>query len=323
MSDSPGTPSQHAQRAIAGSLQTADGQISFEGDLAIEGGIGDNVIVSCTGDLRVGELVQCADIRAGRDAHLSGGMAGRESGVLAAARDLTTTYLDALNADVGRDATVLREIGNTKLIVGRDLLASDARACGGEIRVGRAMRIAQLGSDAEARTDVILGRVAELDQLVEELARALPVVDQQLSKSLHKLDQLKRNASKPTAAQAEQLTELEFEVSTGLHRMGALSSAIDRVMAVTRHGEVATIDVGKHVFPGVRIWFATRCATVERPIEGPVQLVFPTSGDPRIAKPDGSDRPLSTCASIFTDTRFPDLHVVRHTLAGLAARKAA
>jgi hypothetical protein len=300
------------------------GNIDFPGDVRVAKGVRDCFTVRAGGSLDVGDLVEAATLHAALDARLERGMAARDKGSITVGRDLSAKYLSNVEGVVARDARIHKELTACRLIVGRDLIAPTAVVVAGELWIGRSGEVGQLGSDAGPAA-VILGRGAELDTLMREAMDLLPLVQQRAVRARERLEQLQRATAKLTPQQAEELTELEFNLSTYQRQVGPVTSALGRVLRLTERLGRGRLIVHRKVTAGTTVWIGNVAAEFRAEVKGPIALGLDARGEPIVfnprdesARPDhaeqkapASAQPLTRHAKLLPATRFADLEQAR------------
>jgi len=258
------------------------GNIDFDGDVTVHKGVRDCFTVKATKDLRIRGMVEAADAAAGRDARLEGGVAGREKGRVYVERDLHARYLDSATVVVGRHLSVDKEIVNVDLSVGGRLAAPSGALIGGEAFIGGAAELAEVGSPAGLETTVFLGVMRDFDLLKSQLGDLAATVDQLHAKASEQFEMLTANASKLTASQAEQMTELQFSLETLTSLKGKMSEADERIVATVAKHTDAELTVHRLINAGVVIRIGEYEASFREPIKGPVRITLGSTGRPLV-----------------------------------------
>jgi hypothetical protein len=256
------------------------GNIEFDGDVTVHRGVRDCFVVSAAKDLRIRGMVEAADVIAGRDARLEGGVAARDKGRVYVERDLFARYIDSAAVVVGRHASVEKEIVNADLSIGGALSAPSGAIIGGETTVGGAIELAEIGSSAGSSTLVTLGAMRDFDELKGKLGSLATLADEMHRKAKEQYDMLTANASKLTASQAEQMTELQFSLATLDAIRGKMSQADEKIATVVAKHTDIELTVHRLIHAGVRVRIGGFEAKFKDPIKGPVRITLGASGRP-------------------------------------------
>lgn len=308
---------------VAESVDFSTGNVSFPGDVSIRKGVKDCFIVEAGGNLEIVELVEAATIRAERSIILHRGMAGRGKGEIFAGGDLEARYLDGVQIVVGHDLVVQKELTNCSTSVGRSIDAPGCTVNGGELRLRFGGRVKALGGEAETETSIAIGCDPQLDERARMLDEMLPEVLKRLEKAKAELADLKRATSKPSAAQAETMTSLQFEIMTGQSRLPTIAAAIDQVLRAYEKLGQSTLVVERSIMPGVSIAIGASGATFKQAVRGPVVLARESSGTLIMKNPgSGSATPVSAKAKLTPVAGAVDLHELRRWLEHPALRPA-
>lgn len=284
------------------------GNIDFPGDVVIRKGVRDCFTVRADGDLTVHDLVEAATLVAGHDATLTGGMAAREKGTLRVGRDLHAKYLDNVECSVARDLTVDRELANSTTEVGRAMDSPRCSVIGGSLVVTQACHVAQTGSEAGVPTEIVLGKIAELEELAKQAMELMPRLEARSAKAQEELDQLKANITKLTPTQAERMTELEFEVGRGISPMQPLIDAMTELRELVHSHSTVELTIERVMYAGTTIWLGVYRAEVQEAIKGPLRITLDARGQPLITDlTNESVTPLTKLARVIKNDRFVDL----------------
>lgn len=159
---------------IHGSVDFDTGNIDFKGDVSILQGVRDRFAVRADGCVSIFQLVEAAQVEAGRDLLLAGGMAGKERGRIGVGGDVVARYLDGVIGDVAGDVRVEREVIQCQLTVGGQMHLERGVIIGGLNRVAGAVRIVELGSRAHLETVLILATVPRVEDMIARVDEHLP-----------------------------------------------------------------------------------------------------------------------------------------------------
>jgi len=265
---------------VHGSIDFSTGNIDFPGDVVINKSVKDCFHVQARRDITVHGLVEAASINAGRDLHLLGGAACREKGTLCAERDIEARYLNECDLSAGRSLVVEKEIINANIAVGADLISPNCTIIGGMAYVTGVCEVAEIGSERNIPTMLSLGKGRDADRLSGKAESLLQTIGDRLVKSQAQHDQLQNNTAKLTPAQAEQLTELQFEIGTYRRLEGSLTGAVEGMQRAVEGVAAVDLTVLKRMWRGVTILLGVWEAFIEEPIKGPFKITCNQSGKP-------------------------------------------
>lgn len=274
---------------INDAVDFAIGHIDFEGHVRIAKGIGPGFRVRARGDVSVGDLVEPCDIICGGSLQCRTGIAGHGRGTISVARSARAGHMEQVKGVVREDLVVDREIIDCNLIVGRDLNSPSATVLGGSIEVTGSVRIATLGSERSPVTILCVGDAPLLRGTRIEAKNAVNKFKAQLEPLVEQRRMIQINP-KPSAADREQLCELEYEINAAekghTEAVARLADLDARFNALVR----VDIQIGKMIYPGVRIKIGDRQASFTRVVRGPLTIcwneqhqlvVMPSGGTPQ------------------------------------------
>jgi len=169
--------------SIDGSVDGETGNISFDGDVEIEGDINEGFSVKAGGNIEVnGAISNNATAEAGGDLVVAGGIMGRDTSVQAGS-DITTRYINGSHILAGGNITVSRvihhahlESGGTIVFLGRRPKDSKALASivNSRLYAVNGIKAARVGSYADKNTHLTLAPlpIEQLHELNECEAKA-------------------------------------------------------------------------------------------------------------------------------------------------------
>jgi len=258
------------------------GNIDFDGDVTVHKGVRDCFVVQATKDVHIRGMVEAAEISAGRDARLDGGMAARDKGSAIVERDLAARYLDSAFVVVGRNLEVEKEIVSTDLSVGGRLVCRNGAVIGGTIAVGGPCELGEAGSPSGAETTISLACMRDFDALGARLGAIRSSIDALYAKTKAAHDQLVANAVKLTSAQAEQMTELQFTLQTLEAMKSRTTSAGEKISSVVATHTDAELTIHRLIHQNVVVRVGDYTATFRDPVKGPLRITLGAGGRPQI-----------------------------------------
>lgn len=284
------------------------GNIEFPGHVVVDRGVRDDFVLHAGGDLRIGDLVEAAEVHAGRDLQLEIGMSGRGKGTLRVGRDLRTKYLAEVKAVVVRDAHIQKDISNCELRVGRHLRASACTLMRGELWVGLTCQLAHAGTDAHVPTAIVLGKFESLELAARQALQLAPEVLSQHERSRNALSTLQRATGKLTPRQAEEVTELQFQCAKDETTLRQLERGIRTISQQMEKFAKAELVVNGIIYPGVRVWVGGYCIDFHEPIRGPIRIALDEHGGPFCVDISINEKhQLAKFARVRADPRFLDI----------------
>lgn len=267
-----------AQRLeINGYVDFATGNIDFDGEIKINGGVRDRFVVVATGGIQVAKLVEAAVIECGSDLLLAGGMAGRERGTLTIGGSLIARYLDSVDATIADDLRLERECMSCALTIGGSIVAPRASIIGGHVTLARSGEIATIGSPAHVPTRLVLASIPKLEQArarSRDLLTRMHQLHSRLEQEQHELSL----APRFTPAQRERQTELAFELARLPQQIERCREAESRLTQQLAEQTTVALTIHRKLFAGVTFEVAGQPLLVRDDLPGPVHITRSSDG---------------------------------------------
>ncbi|MDX2148425.1 MAG: FapA family protein [Planctomycetota bacterium] len=290
------------QLRIGSYVDFSTGNVDVPGDVIVDKGVRDLFTVRAGRSILVRGLVEAAKLECQRDMRLERGMAGREKGTLNAGRDLNAHYLDRVSGEVGRDLLVSAEITGCQLGVGRHLKGPTASLMGGRVAAGGTVELSEIGAAAGSSTELILGQSVVLDELRRRVEELMAQSEQHATKVRDELESLTRAAIKLTPAQAERMTELQFETDNFRLRKERLTKSLDEISTCGTHFGNGSLTFHKAIHPGVILAIGRYRVEIKTTIRGPGMIELPAKGPPRLKLlTTGAEQSLDAVARVYQD----------------------
>lgn len=284
---------------IPGYVDFSTGNIDFDGDVKILKGVRDLFEVRASGNIEIASLIESSTIRSGGDIFASGGMAGRERGLLVAGGDLTIRYIDSTDVTVNGVLRFEREMINCRSMIRGSIESPSGSIIGGECTVIGKVSVAVLGSNSSVVTSLNLGQVPMLESKHAALEKLVLALEAKSQKMQRELDQLLAPGRILSNQDRERQTEISFELHTVRSQYLKCEVSIRELAA--RINSVRTVDVSveKMLFAGVRIAIGNQIFRISKDIKGPVRILLDRRGEPvyRVGA-HGSNLPLRQISEI-------------------------
>lgn len=238
-----------AMHTVSGNVDLSTGNIDFKGDLVITGNIDSEMKVRATGNITVEGLIEAANVEAGRDLLVKGGILGRGKSVIKAGGNIYAQFIE--NAKVESNSCVQADsIINSTVVAYSDINVFGKTSCiiGGSIKANRYIRTKVIGSDKGVNTVLEVGVTSDC---YTERKRYSEQIEQQ-EKELEKIEKLleKLADSEKMNDIVLQATRKKIELSAEIHRTRAILKEFEGRLAM---GKNAEITAEKKIHPGVRI----------------------------------------------------------------------
>ncbi|QDU35530.1 hypothetical protein KS4_36130 [Poriferisphaera corsica] len=287
---------------IDDNVDFSTGNIDFTGDIEIMRDIRDRFHVKASGSITVQGFVEDATIECGNSLKITKGYAGRTRADTIVLGNLSTKYLDNVNAEVGQNLLIDKEAINSTLIVTGEIKSPLASFIGCNIQVSKAVHVSNLGSAGNVKTTVVLGSVPRLQTLANELNDIIDQFNSHINQLNQKIDQFNQASqqNKLSPKDAEKHTEYMFSVQHINKTLEKAEPTLTNLNARIDDNRKVNVQVDHAIYPNVSFVTDDISYTINDLIKGPVsifedtnkQLVFQRSG----AKP----KPLSDISTVRT-----------------------
>lgn len=255
----------------------ATGNIDFEGSVEVAGDVASGFVLNATGDILIRGMVEKADIRAGGNLTVLGGVMGEEVGRrhdgdlrlrthLTSGGTLSAKFINLAYINARYDLLIREYALQSRLVAGRDIVlgqpAGKGSLIGGSASAGRALVANTLGSEAGVATEVTVGRPNRRRRLVSQLKEALTLCEHNWQRVCDTLDCIQRGEM--TAPPTEKLKRLYATRDSLRARRQRIIGLIDRLVGARQSARPSRVEVKKSQYAnlslnidGVRRYFNT------------------------------------------------------------------
>ncbi|MEM1212912.1 MAG: FapA family protein [Planctomycetota bacterium] len=255
---------------ISEDVDFSTGNLDFDGDINIRGGIKDCFVIRSGQSVTVQGLVEAATIHARDNLEAAGGIAGRERAELLVGGDLKARYLDNVNAQVGGTLFLDKEAINSTIVT-HGLEGPRAALIGGRTTLVGPGQIDTLGSEAGVSTEIILASVPRLDAyheqlkgLVDELRRE----QRRLEKRIHEL----QNKPSLSPDEANELRDGQKRLKDLGKAMFKAEPRVEELAKEIADQKALDLRVMGIVYPGTRLIFGQAAYTFAKSFQGPLHV---------------------------------------------------
>lgn len=278
------------------------GNIRFDGDINIRGSVLDLFFVGSTADVHIGGAIEAAHVHAGANITVTGGIAGKDKGMVAAGGAIKCRYISNGHVIAGDGVKFAGEIANSRVITGGRVLGENGTILGSNITANGGVSCRTLGSPAFVKTTVEVGLDVSLRQLAHHLLPDLNrcIGDAQQVKNL--VQPLLRDRKRLTVAEREKATELLFTVARNDQELAAKLAEFRAAYEKSTGRCKAEILVSDTLYAGVTIRLPGLSAVVSATFKGPLIIA---AGGERKKQIVISNETTGSVITLVT-TRVPD-----------------
>lgn len=242
------------------------GNVDFDGSVEVAGDVTSGFVVKATGDILVRGTVEKADIRAGKNLTIQGGVVGEDLGLdsqgrpivrtrLRAGANLSAAFASLAEVSAGRDLSLREYSMHARIVAGRDLLLGQpsGKGCliGGRAQAGRAVLANSIGSEASVATEVSAGRAPQKRRLLARLRQELALCEQNQDKLLTGLEAARAQNDKTPSS--DKLTRVQQTLDSLRKRQDRLKRLIERQVKRYSSKETASVEVKRQLYANVGI----------------------------------------------------------------------
>jgi uncharacterized protein (DUF342 family) len=257
---------------IPGDVNFGTGNIRFDGDVNVRGSVLDLFLVGSTADIHVSGAVEAAQVHAGADITIGGGITGKDKGQVTAGGSIKCRYISNGHVCAGGNLKVSGEIANSRVITGGRVIAESGTILGSHITANGGVCCRTLGSPAFVKTTVEVG----LDLALREFAaNLLPELNRCMSNAQHMRDVIQpllRDRKRLSAAERDKATELLYSAARTDQELAAklaeFRAAFERSAAKCK----AEVHVSDMLYSGVTVRLPGMSAIVSQTFRGPLLI---------------------------------------------------
>lgn len=282
---------------VAGDVDFSTGNIDFEGNVIVRGGIKDKFHVKCRDDLSVTGVIEAAHIEVGRDLCVSTGVNGHERAVVSVGRHVRARYISQAKLCVHRNVMIQRELLNCEAHIAGDLMIPTGDVVGGVIHVLGVAHLGVLGSEGGIATELHLASSPRHEHQIRRAMAELQAVASKLEPIETEMAEMRAKASMDTQMR-ERLTVLgmdQMELSSRRQRLEALLQQLRHIYSQLRKVELR---VKRVIYPGVRLVIGDMIADIDCGLKGPITITYDDQEGPIVRDHSGSEMLLRSIARV-------------------------
>lgn len=265
--------------AIQSDVDYGVGNVDFKGHVDIDGSVLDLFEIRASGDVNVGKMLEAAQVWAGGQLTVGGGIVGKQKGQCTAGGSITARFANNAHLVAGGDVVIQHELINSRVVCRGALNVDGGIIAGGHCTAVGAVRCGTLGSPGQVMTLIECG----VDQALRDDALQLPDLEARRKAAARiqtEVAPLLKNAARLTAQQKEKATELLYEASEIEKQVSERITAWRARLAAMMEAD-ATVIVTERLYPGVVVRFRGVEARVDEELRGPVRIGTASEGGVR------------------------------------------
>lgn len=258
---------------ITGDVDFASGSVDACVDVTVRGTVRSNFHVHTAKALLVDRVIEAADVRAGGDIFVRGGIFGQlGAGKVEAGGTVTVRLLNEVDLRAGGDVQFVKEVLNSRVHTQGRLFGPRGTIIGGQVYAREGLEVRVLGSEACVATAVAAGIEVETLQGVRQLERQVREAQKSADQIRKAVQPLMANLKRLLPAQRERATELLCKADEVELQLDEMKREIARRLKEGSARGRPSVLVGDAIYPGVSITIDGRIVQIQRLLHGPVRV---------------------------------------------------
>jgi len=240
---------------VSGNVGYGVGNIAFNADVQVMGDVQSGFKVTADGSVKIMGTVENAEVVAGHNITILGGFAGGEEGKLKSDGLIRISHARGGLIDAGTDLTIMKELINSSVLVGRNLnCAKGSSIIGGQLFIQNHCNAFNLGSSLGVATQIHMGP----HSLIFQKMKRLTTVFEHLQENLDALNVSKIRA-KTLSVSHEEKEKLRMQLDSAIETLQAekeaISEQLNELQEELKKYRPIYLRIAGAVYPGVKIVF--------------------------------------------------------------------
>jgi uncharacterized protein len=258
--------------SIEGNVDFESGNINAATDVSVKGTILDLFKVQSRKSIRVGGAIQAAEIEAGGDVTVRGGILGRKKGFVKAGGQIVAKFAEEADLTAAGDIRITRECMNSRIHAEGRFLVARGAVIGGEVYGREGIEVAAIGSEAGIQTSVIVGIHPAVLDAADDITEQCKTKLKAIERIRASVQPLMANLKRLTPEQKERATELLFSADAMVAEIAEAEARRNAMIEQARAKNIPSILVTKVIHAGSRIRIGRRHVVFEFDVKGPVKI---------------------------------------------------
>ena len=241
---------------VKGDVGIETGNIKFNGDVIVHGGVHDGAVIDAAGNVVIHGLIEDCDIRAGKDLFLLSGVKGNEKTIIDCRGSVTAQFVEyaiiTCGGDISADYFFKSKVSCDGHI---ELNGNNASIIGGYVSAVQGIEVNDIGNSFGTNTNVAVGVDVELAAEYEILAKKIQAISSnvlKIKKGIEEFDKLgeERGINYKEDPRRMQLLRVRIRDEAVVLEE---TKKLNRLREVIKSGQGATIKVYRRIYPGSSI----------------------------------------------------------------------
>jgi len=258
---------------VQGDVDFNSGNIDSLIDVHVRGDVKPKFQVSGAKSISIAGAVDAAELSAGEDIQVRGGLFGQESECIAkAGRNVAANICVDMRIVAGGDIAIGKEILNSNLHADGELLIEHGSVIGGEVYARNGVRVRHIGSELGVPTRIAVGIEGAVLYRSRQMEADIKQHQEQASRIQQRIKPLIQNMKRLTSTQREQATELMSKATDMEFVADDLEEQRALMVAKASPEKPAGIELAGVMHAGVVLVFGLREAVIKTAMKGPLRI---------------------------------------------------
>jgi hypothetical protein len=222
--------------------------------------------------VNVSGAIEAAEVWAGRDVIVRGGILGHHRGKVHADGEIVAKFCEQAELRAKGDIKMARLIMDSRIHTDRRLCAERAALIGGLSYAREGAEVASLGSGADIPTTLVLGVHWEVLKETRRIDRSIDEMHQAVARMHELADSLLAEIDSLPPSQRERVTELLLRIQELDVAIAEREQRRDRLLRMAGMDASPAVTVSKMIHAGARIRIHNREVVFPAEIKGPVRV---------------------------------------------------
>ena len=258
---------------VTGDVDFESGSIDACVDVAVRGTVRSQFTVHTTKSLHVDRVIEAADVEAGEDITVRGGVFGHDGvGHVRAGGQITALFFNDTVVSAGGDVRFVKEILNARLHTSGHVIGLRGTILGGDVYAREGIEVRVIGSEAAVATQVAIGIHVNTLRHVRQLDRRVEAMNRSAGRIRGAIEPLMANLKRLLPEQRERATELLCKADEIELEVDGLKSEAFRLLEDEAPRDKATLLVNEAAYPGAHILIDAHEHRVRQELNGPIKI---------------------------------------------------
>jgi len=241
---------------VQGDVGIETGNIKFNGDVIVHGGVHDGAVIDAAGNVIIHGLIEECDIHAGKDLFLLSGVKGNEKTVIDCKGSITAQFVEYAIVTCAGNITADYFFKSKISCDGRvELNGNNASIIGGYVSAVQGIEVNDIGNAFGTITNVAVGVDIERSAEYEILAKKIAAISsnvQKIKKGIEEFDRLGEERGVNYKEDPRRMQLLRVRIRDEAEVLEE-TKKLERMKEVIISGRGATIKVFRRIYAGANV----------------------------------------------------------------------